>query len=363
MNAVHPEGGSSSGGAARFSNNFDFLRFVAAAAVIVTHAYALTVGYPNMRLYDPVLLMGQAALATFFVISGYLIPISWESTASPLRFAWKRFLRIVPALVPALFITLFIIGPLMTSLPPAEYYGALFSLEGFFSVPFFEDGGVIGLFQENPVTYVNGSLWVIPVEVVMYGVVAVLGLAGLLRQRGAIISLAAVNVLLWIVWFDDPRMAKVRFTLYFLIGAYFSLHRRHITYRPLIAGILLVVLGLSVLTPHPPVAGVVCIPYLVLYAAQIRIPLLNNFGRAGDFSYGMYVYHYPIQQALIQISGNTLFLPALCGLSFLLVLPLAFLSWHTIEKWALAAKNLGPRDLRRVFGLPDAVTDPGPTRK
>jgi len=113
--------------------------------------------------------MGQAALATFFVISGYLIPISWESTASPLRFAWKRFLRIVPALVPALFITLFIIGPLMTSLPPAEYYGALFSLEGFFSVPFFEDGGVIGLFQENPVTYVNGSLWVIPVEVVMYG--------------------------------------------------------------------------------------------------------------------------------------------------------------------------------------------------
>jgi len=99
-------------------------------------------------------------------------------------------------------------------------------------------------------------------------------------------------------------MAKVRFTLYFLIGAYFSLHRRHITYRPLIAGILLVVLGLSVLTPHPPVAGVVCIPYLVLYAAQIRIPLLNNFGRAGDFSYGMYVYHYPIQQALIQISGE-----------------------------------------------------------
>ena len=363
MNAVHPEGGSSSAGAARFSNNFDFLRFVAAAAVIVTHAYALTVGYPNMRLYDPVLLMGQAALATFFVISGYLIPISWESTASPLRFAWKRFLRIVPALVPALFITLFIIGPLMTSLPPAEYYGALFSLEGFFSVPFFEDGGVIGLFQENPVTYVNGSLWVIPVEVVMYGVVAILGLAGLLRRKSTIIGLTAVNVLLWMIWFDDPRMAKIRFTLYFLVGAYFSLHRQRITYQPLIAGILLVVLGLSVLTPHPPIAGVICIPYLVLYAAHIRLPLLNNFGRAGDFSYGMYIYHYPIQQALIQVSGNTLPLPTLCGLSFLLVLPLAFLSWHTIEKWALAAKNLDLADLRRFFGLPETITGPGAARK
>jgi len=62
MNAVHPEGGSSSGGAARFSNNFDFLRFVAAAAVIVTHAYALTVGYPNMRSTTPSCSWGRRRL-------------------------------------------------------------------------------------------------------------------------------------------------------------------------------------------------------------------------------------------------------------------------------------------------------------
>lgn len=71
MSVAHPKGG-----AARFSNNFDFLRFVAVTAIIVTHAHSLTMGYPNMRLYDPFLLMGQAALAAFFVISGYLIPVS-----------------------------------------------------------------------------------------------------------------------------------------------------------------------------------------------------------------------------------------------------------------------------------------------
>jgi len=357
MSTAHP-----GDGAARFSNNFDLLRFVAATAVIVTHAYVLSVGYSNMRLYDPILLMGQAALAVFFVISGYLIPVSWESTASLPRFAWKRFLRIIPALVPVVLITLFVIGPLMTSLPPVDYYSTLFTLEGISSVPFFENGGVIGLFQDNPVPLVNGSLWVIPVEIAMYGVVAVLGLAGLLRRRGAIIGLAAINILLWIAWFDDPRASKIRFTLYFLIGAYFSLHRREITYRPLIAGILLLVLALSVLTPYPLVAGVICIPYLVLYAAHIRIPLLNTFGRAGDFSYGMYIYHYPILQALIQISGDSLSLPALSGISFLIVLPLAFLSWHAIEKRALAAKNLDLADLRRIFRLP-AVTGSGPARK
>ena len=347
-----PEGGGRSGGAGRFSNNFDFLRFAAAVAIVVTHAYALRLGYVGIGLYDPFVLMGQAGLAVLLVTSGYLITASWESTASPLRFAWKRFLRVVPAFVLAIFVTLFVIGPLMTNLPPVEYFGALFSPAGLATIPFFENGSAIGLFQENPWTYVNGSLWTIPVEVAMYGVVALLGIAGLLRRWGAILALAGINVLLWVAWFDDPRMAKIRFTLYFFIGASLYLHRERITYRPVVAGALFLLLGLSALTPYLTVAGLVCIPYLVIYAAHLPVPFLNNFGRPGDFSYGIYIYHYPVQQILIQATENTLLLPTLCGLSFLLTFPLAFLSWHVIERRALAAKNLNTADLRRALGLP-----------
>jgi peptidoglycan/LPS O-acetylase OafA/YrhL len=336
--------------------------------IVVTHAYALRLGYTGIGLTDPVLLMGLTGLATLLVISGYLIAASWESTASPLRFAWKRFLRVVPALVLAILITLFVIGPLMTTLSPAEYFAALFSPAGLSTIPFFEDGSAIGLFQENPWTYVNGSLWTIPVEVLLYGVVAALGIAGLLRRWGALAALAAVNVLLWAAWFDDPRMAKIRFALYFLIGAFLYLHRERIVYRPVVAGGLLLVLGLSALTPYPfpSIAGMLAIPYLVIYAAHLPIPLLNNFGRSGDFSYGIYIYHYPVQQMLIQVTGNTLLLPALCGLSFPAALALAFLSWHVIEKRALAAKNFGTADLRRVLGLrppTGAVADPAVARK
>ncbi len=240
----------------------------------------------------------------------------------------------------------------MTNLPPVEYFGALFSPAGLATIPFFENGSAIGLFQENPWTYVNGSLWTIPVEVAMYGVVALLGIAGLLRRWGAILALAGINVLLWVAWFDDPRMAKIRFTLYFFIGASLYLHRERITYRPVVAGALFLLLGLSALTPYLTVAGLVCIPYLVIYAAHLPVPFLNNFGRPGDFSYGIYIYHYPVQQILIQATENTLLLPALCGLSFLVTFPLAFLSWHVIERRALAAKNLNTADLRRALGLP-----------
>lgn len=344
------EGGSVPGG--RFSNNFDFLRFAAAAMIVFAHAYSLRLGYVGMGMYDPVTLVAQAGLAALLVTSGYLIAMSWESTASPLRFAWKRFLRVVPGLAIAIFITLFVIGPLMTSLPPGEYFAALFSPAGLATAPFFEDGSAIGLFQDNPWTYVNGSLWTIPVEVLMYGVVAALGIAGLLRRWGAFAALAAVNILVWMYWFDDPRMAKVRFTLYFLAGAFLYLHRHRIAYRPVVAGALLLLLGFSVLTPYVTVAGMIAIPYLTIYAAHIPIPFLSTFGRPGDFSYGIYIYHYPVQQALIQVTANALLLPALFGLSFAVTFALAFLSWHVIEKPALAAKNLGADDLRRRLRVP-----------
>ncbi|HOI13558.1 MAG TPA: acyltransferase [Methanoculleus sp.] len=344
------KGGSIPGG--RFSNNFDFLRFAAAAVIVFAHAYALRLGYVGIGLYDPVILMAQAGLATLLVTSGYLIAMSWESTASPLRFAWKRFLRVVPALVAATLVSLFVIGPLLTSLPLYEYFAALFSPAGLATVPFFEDGSAIGLFQDNPWTYVNGSLWTIPVEVMMYGVVVALGIAGLLYRWGAIAALAAVNILAWMYWFDDPRMSKVRFTLYFLVGAFLYLHRHRIAYRPVVAGALLLLLALSAMTPYLTVAGMIAIPYLTIYAAHLPVPFLNTFGRPGDFSYGIYIYHYPVQQALIQVTGNALLLPALFGLSFSATFALAFLSWHIVEKRALAAKSLGAADLWRVLGLP-----------
>jgi peptidoglycan/LPS O-acetylase OafA/YrhL len=350
----------------RFSNNFDFLRFAAAAAIVVTHAYALRLGYVGIGMYDPLALMAQAGLAVLLVTSGYLIAASWESTASASRFAWKRFLRVIPALIPLIVLTLFVIGPLMTSLPPAEYFTALFSPAGLATVPFFENGSAIGLFQGNPWTYVNGSLWTIPVEVFMYGVVAALGIGGLLHRGGAIPAIAAVNLLLWIYWFDDPRLAKVRFTLYFLVGAYLYIHRERIAYRPAVAGVLLLVLAASALTPYLTVAGVIAIPYLTVYAAHIPVPLLNTFGRHGDFSYGIYIYHYPIQQTLIQVTENAISLSALCALSFLATFAFAFLSWHLIEKRAMAAKNLTFGGLRQRLGLSHlsaAVTDPAAARK
>src|SRR5947208_12860338 len=107
-------------------NNFDLLRLLAALSVIFSHAFLLA---ENSQDHDPLMILtgGQAILGlagvfVFFTISGYLITQSFETTSSPFVFLAKRALRIFPGLLGCLLICVFVIGPLATQLPLAEYF-------------------------------------------------------------------------------------------------------------------------------------------------------------------------------------------------------------------------------------------------
>jgi len=333
----------------RFGNNFDFLRFAAASCIILSHAYALTTGYAAMHWNDPLLLVGQLGLATLFVISGYLISMSWDHSRSALQFIWKRSLRVFPGLICGILFVLLVIGPLATDLSTGEYLSRLFSPAAMATLPFFEGGASLGLFAANPVPFfTDAPLWTIPVEFAMYLVVVVLGVVGLLRGGRWLLLLIAADTMLWMLWSADPALAKIRFTLYFLIGAYFYQQRESIEYRLEIALSLCIVLLVAAATPFVFFASLICVPYLVLYAAHIPTARISRFGARGDFSYGMYIYSYPIQQTLVLATANTLTIPALTVISFALTLPVAVLSWNLVESRFLALKGRGPG--RRLAG-------------
>jgi peptidoglycan/LPS O-acetylase OafA/YrhL len=59
----------------------------------------------------------------------------------------------------------------------------------------------------------------------------------------------------------------------------------------------------------------------------------------GDFSYGTYLYAFPIQQILV--SFFTLPFPVFLVLSLILSLFSGFLSWNLVEKWFLSSKHRG----------------------
>ncbi|MBP2146763.1 peptidoglycan/LPS O-acetylase OafA/YrhL [Methanofollis sp. W23] len=325
---------------ARHENNFDLLRLSSALVIIISHAYALQIGYESMYRFDPMIFFGTTALASLFVTSGYLISLSWTYQPDLKRFMWKRILRVFPGLIPAIIFTLIIIGPIATTFSFSEYFIALLSPESLMALPFFNNGACIGLFDQNPVTFVNASLWTIPVEFGMYILVAFLGVIGCLRKKGVILGLILVNFLIWILFYPDPSLSKVRFTLYFLIGAYLALHHSDHQYHPAVACILAGLLIVAASSPLYEFAALIAVPYLVLCVAHLKIPALNRFGKKGDFSYGVYIYAYPIQQTLIVLLGTALPLWLYCLLTIGLTFPLAYLSWNLIEKKALALKQV-----------------------
>src|ERR1700687_6215627 len=107
-------------------NNFDLMRLVAAVSVIFSHAFLLS---ENSQDHDPLMMLtgGQTILGVvgvfgFFTISGYLVTQSFDATASPLVFLAKRALRVFPGLFLCLLVCVFVIGPLVTQLPLADYF-------------------------------------------------------------------------------------------------------------------------------------------------------------------------------------------------------------------------------------------------
>jgi peptidoglycan/LPS O-acetylase OafA/YrhL len=71
---------------------------------------------------------------------------------------------------------------------------------------------------------------------------------------------------------------------------------------------------------------------MVIIAAY-SLPFLNNFGKYGDFTYGLYIYHFPIIQLFRQYDLFEKYNPILMAFSMILItLFFAVLSWFFIEK-------------------------------
>jgi peptidoglycan/LPS O-acetylase OafA/YrhL len=206
------------------------------------------------------------------------------------------------------------------------------------------------VFEANPYPLaVNGSLWTMPWEIRMY--VSLAGLALLWRfvafpVRRAVLWIAALALLAratcaWLApSLPEPVLAALRFVSIFYLGAAFHVLRDRIALRTPI--FLLLAAGLAASATFAPALFrslyVLALPYVVLFLAYVPAGLVRAYNRVGDYSYGTYIYAFPIQQSI----SATLDAPGpLEMLAFALPLTLlvAAASWHFVEKPALAWKR------------------------
>lgn len=329
------------------NNNFNLLRLIGASLVIFGHSY-VTYGPQGTRdwinAHIPPVSAGQLGVQIFFVISGFLVSQSFVNRPHVFEFLVARMLRIFPGLIVALAFTV-LLGAWVTTLPLRDYVSDPRVHDYFFYNAVLDlRWGLPGVFLDNSFPQVvNGSLWTLPKEFALYMILMVAGAAGGFGARAVANLVCALAVVLHLqqtgtyhLSGGDINVDSVMFC--FLIGVLFFVNRDYIvvSLRVAIVAILAAVACVK-FDYHSFVALQVCIAYCVMVLAYHRWLQLPMF-RKTDYSYGLYIYAFPVQQALAQ-SGVVHRFGLYVLACLLLILPLAVFSWHVVEKPAMRLRD------------------------
>jgi peptidoglycan/LPS O-acetylase OafA/YrhL len=371
-------------------NNFDVLRLVAASSVMFSHAFLIAEGNdtnePLCWLSNRQFVLGHVGVFIFFTISGFLVTQSFEATGAPLRYLAKRALRIFPGLAVALLLTAFVLAPIVTNLSLATYFSRsepyLYVLDNlvFNYRTIHELPGVS--FVDNPVGLeVNGAMWTLGSEFLMYLMVLLLGVLGLIRLPILFalfaLGLAFIDIPMldpvhgwdWLVRVAPPSINAALGTKwigdwsqnisgwawllgFFVAGMIFYRLRDYKIIDGRLA--LLAVAGLVVSVPLRqfillfPIFG----SYLVIYLAlHPRLPIIRATA-FGDLSYGLYIFGWPAEELVVWAFGGHVAWWQDFLIAFVVAGALAFLSWHLVESQALRLKPRSNRPARLASGDP-----------
>lgn len=337
-------------------NNFDFLRLLFAFIVVLAHIHELTKGqnpFPYLSHVDSFL-----PVAGFFIISGFLIARSYDRSKSLKDYFIKRAKRLLPGYV-LIILTTAILFVFVSTFSFSAYFGnpMWFKFLGSNLVFLnFIAPCLPGVFLHNEMCAINGSLWTIKVEVGFYIIVPLL--AFLIRQlKRPFLFLMVLYVLVLIHNYLLARFLAISnpglyFTMshqlpalmtYFISGMmlhyYFEFLFKN---KGIIAAIALPVFLVEYVYNYHYLQPIALALLLFYFAYSTRFKLLNNVGKHGDFSYGIYIYHFPLIQLFVFYGMFNADHNRWISVSLLLttLMVFAWVSWNFFEKQFLKSRTV-----------------------
>lgn len=339
-------------------NNLDILRFLAASLVIFSHSFPLSLGNdyqePFVLLTNGQSTFGSIAVYTFFIISGFLITMSFDKSKNFFQFLKSRVLRIFPGLVVVVCLSILILGPIFTTHPLINYFidPKTYDYLKIISLKFWSDS-LPGVFETNVHGGINGSLWTLYFEFLFYLVVGILGIMKLLKKPiVSLLFLFTVILLVFQYYPIDPRY--IYLFAFYSAGMLIYLFRGYIKINMLFAIISIVMIFIFSYFGLFQISFVIFGSYLIMYLAFSKVAIFSGFAKYGDFSYGMYIYAYPIQQSITYLLNNDVSPYINFLIAFPITFILAFLSWHLVEKPTLKYKNYQLKLLKKFKSIREA---------
>lgn len=325
---------------------FDYLRIGLSIAVLVWHSIGLSVSSVEHDIAmwsGPFRFLQAAIIPLFFALSGFLVAGSLGRTRLH-QFITLRVVRLLPALAAEITLSALILGLAFTELPKLQYLTSRQFCTYFLNIIGDVHYALPGVFLDNPAGgTVNGQLWTIPFELECYLALIVLSVLTLVRRRLLFtISVAVLSVALTAWVFSghpvDPfnHVPGRMLVLCFLAAVSLYLYRDVVPYSGLLGVVSAIAAAGLLQRPDTSYLAVFPIAYLTVWLGLTRPPAIPF----GDLSYGVYLFHFPIQQTILHLlpSIRSWWLLALVSLPLTAVC--AWLSWTLIERPTLSRKKL-----------------------
>jgi len=244
----------------------------------------------------------------FFCLSGFLVTGSALRLESITLFMLFRILRLIPALMVEVTLSAFILGPIVTRYNLGAYFSNPLTYKYFGNIFAQLSFALPGVFVHHPTNFVNLNLWTLVPEYYCYGIVMLMFIFGLFHNRkyfllcflqaGAIFFLLDKHE----AWTDGPVnqylliYASLLGTLAYLYADYVPIHKY----------LFILNFSLAILFfcfKETAALGVLCTAYCTIFLGMVKFPRIPFLER-GDYSYGVYLYGFPITQTIWHYAPN-----------------------------------------------------------
>ena len=314
------------------------MRFIASIIVIVSHAHPLSDGSRDLVtvMSGDTLYVGPYGLYPFFVFSGFLIAGSLlrkkEVKAGP--FFRARLVRLIPALAFTVFLCA-ILGVFFSTLSPAEYFKSGQTYKYLLNSIFIIVHDLPGVFTSNHyVSTVNGSLWTMCIEFLCYVACFVLYKLRWMEKKKLIILSPFVFAVCAVLIYILPHDIKtgVRAGMVFYIAILYYVFWEDLKFKPLYTAIAGVLVFVTMLLRISYVGIYVFFPYFLLSIAFSSHQCSSKLAKLGDYAYGIYLWGFPVQQAVISLAGGTMNAYLNYAISIPISIVLGMITYHFVEK-------------------------------
>jgi peptidoglycan/LPS O-acetylase OafA/YrhL len=327
---------------------FDYLRIILASAVVGWHTIVIAYGFDAQQSvwHGPFRPLPALILPMFFALSGFLVAGSLQRAATLWEFLFLRFIRIFPALVVEVSLSALVLGVAFTTLPLNQYFSSPEFGSYFFNVIGYIHYTLPGVFNSNPLSgIVNGQLWTVPFELECYILLSLLAVVSrknlkyVLIVAALLIQAAYAGRALFGPPVIETSIPGRILVLTFLFGVTIFYWRDRIKWSGMLAALCAIVAISLLLIDRGSYFIGAPTAYLTIYLGLTN-PKKLSIVTTGDYSYGIFLYGFPIQQAVAALWPSTWTWYANLLISLPIIALFSAASWHGVEKHALKLRKL-----------------------